>query len=56
MSNSFYIKLTFSKIDILRGVLYEYYNTHSYYNSEEEAIHAQLEQILADAENEIRFT
>ena len=56
MSNSVNIKLTFSQIDLLRGVLYEYYNKHNYYNSEEESIHAQLEQILADAENEIRFT
>jgi hypothetical protein len=47
------VKLTPTQIDYLRGVIYEYYNTHnaSYLDKSEPLLHAQLEEILAAAEN-----
>lgn len=47
------ISLTPTQIDYLRGVIYEYYNTHnaSYFDNQESVLHSQLEEILADAEN-----
>lgn len=55
MSNTINISLTAQQIDLLRGVLYEYYLTHDYHNKEELAIHQELENILAIAEDEIYF-
>jgi hypothetical protein len=48
------VSLTPTQIDYLRGVIYEYYNTHnaSYLDNQEPLLHSQLEEILADAENE----
>jgi hypothetical protein len=47
------VKLTPTQIDYLRGIIYEYYNTHNipYQDIQESEIHSQLEVILADAEN-----
>jgi hypothetical protein len=47
------ISLTPTQIDYLRGIIYEYYNTHnaSYLDKSEPLLHSQLEEILADAEN-----
>lgn len=47
------IQLTADQVDILRGVLFEYYAENSSYSDEEEAARQQLEAILADAEDEI---
>jgi hypothetical protein len=55
MSNpkSVSVKLTPTQIDYLRGIIYEYYNTHnaSYLDKSEPLLHSQLEEILAAAEN-----
>jgi hypothetical protein len=53
MSKTIAINLTPTQIDYLRGVIYEYYNTHnaSYLDKSEPLLHAQLEVILAAAEN-----
>ena len=53
MSNSINVSLTAEQIDILRGVLFEYYSQNDPYDQREESIRQQLEIILADAENEI---
>ena len=47
------VQLTPTQIDYLRGVIYEYYNTHnaSYLDKNEPLLHSQLEEILAAAEN-----
>jgi hypothetical protein len=49
------VDLTSTQIDYLRGIIYEYYNTHnaSYFDSQESLLHSQLEEILADAENAV---
>ena len=46
------IQLTGPQIDLLRGVLYEYYTTHISHDANEESIRLELEILLADAENE----
>jgi len=55
MSKSIAVNLTANQIDYLRGLIYEYYNTHQadYLGPEESLLHSQLEEILADAENEV---
>ena len=56
MSNSktVSVQLTATQIDYLRGIIWEYYNTHnaSYLDKSEPLLHSQLEEILANAENE----
>jgi hypothetical protein len=57
MSKTVNISLTAKQIDLLRGVLWEYYEnnpdpTFSYYDSEEKELHSQVEEILAYAEDE----
>jgi hypothetical protein len=47
------IQLTQDQIEVLRGVLYEYYSENAAYNNKEEQVRQQLEAILADAEDEI---
>lgn len=47
------VQLTADQIEILRGVLYEYYSENAAYNNKEEQVRQQLENILADAEDEI---
>lgn len=49
------VNLTATQIDYLRGVIYEYYNTHNaeYLEDQESVLHSQLEEILADAENQV---
>jgi hypothetical protein len=47
------VQLTADQIEILRGVLYEYYSENAAYNNKEEQVRQQLEAILADAEDEI---
>ena len=49
------IQLNNQQIQLLRGVLYEYYNTQNatYLDSEEPLLHSQLETILAAAEDQI---
>ena len=49
--NKVNISLTSEQVDLLRGVLFEYYLTHNYHDQRESDIHAQLEIILANAEN-----
>ena len=53
MSEIVNIQLTGPQIDLLRGVLYEYYSRNVPFDATEEAIRLELEIILADAENEI---
>jgi len=55
MSKSIAVNLTANQIDYLRGLIYEYYNTHQadYLGPDEPLLHSQLEEILADAENEV---
>lgn len=49
------IQLNNQQIQLLRGVLYEYYmnpsNPHPYLDETEELLHNQLETILAKAED-----
>jgi len=49
------IKLNNQQIQLLRGVLFEYYNNPSnpqpYFDDSEKTLHNQLETILAKAEN-----
>ena len=49
------IQLNNQQIQLLRGVLYEYYNNPSnpspYFDKTEELLHNQLETILAKAED-----
>ena len=52
MDKTVNIQLTGPQIDLLRGVLYEYYSTHTPHDENEESIRLQLEDILADAETE----
>lgn len=47
------VSLTLDQIDVLRGVLYEYYSENLAYNNKEEQVRQQLENILADAEDKI---
>ena len=53
MSKSVNVSLTAKQIDVLRGVLYEYYLTRDYHDREELDIHQELENILGIAEDEI---
>ena len=53
MSKPVSVSLTAKQIDVLRGVLYEYYLTHDYHDREELDIHQELENILGIAEDEI---
>ena len=48
------IEMTNIEIQVLRGILFEYYNTlkQQYMCEEENAAHASLEYKLAQAENE----
>jgi predicted DNA-binding protein (UPF0251 family) len=47
------VQLTLDQIEVLRGVLYEYYSQNAAYNKKEEQVRQQLENILADAEDAI---
>ena len=51
--NTTKIELNAQQIDLLRGVLYEYYITHNHHDELERKLHNELENILADAENEL---
>lgn len=48
------IKLNNSQIQLLRGVLYEFYNqpNSQYQDLQEKQLHQELETILAKAEND----
>jgi hypothetical protein len=46
-----FVQLTASQVDLLRGVLYEYFSNHNYSDETEKAIHADLEILLAEAED-----
>ena len=45
------VALTSQQVDLLRGVLFEYYSSHSYHDDSERDLHAELEVLLADAED-----
>lgn len=47
------VDLTAQQIDLLRGILFEYYAHHNAHDDAEEQIRLELEIILADAENEL---
>lgn len=47
------VSLTAEQIDVLRGVLFEYYSQNEVFDNQEETVRLQLEDILADAENEL---
>jgi hypothetical protein len=49
------VELNLNEISVLRGILFEYYQTlkQDYMCEEEREAHVTLEKILADAENEI---
>lgn len=47
------IKLTAQQVDLLRGVLFEFYKDNSYNDKLEEQLHSEVEEILADAENDL---
>lgn len=49
------IQLTASQVDLLRGVLFEYYSQNNYFDESEKAIHEKLEIILAEAENSFNY-
>jgi hypothetical protein len=45
------IKLNNQQIQLLRGVIYEYYSTHNYLDQNESHLHNEIETILTKAEN-----
>jgi len=45
------IALTRQQVDLLRGVLYEYYDKNEYHEPIEKTLHREVEGILADAED-----
>lgn len=47
------VELTFQQVALLRGILHEYYKVNEYLCETEKTIHAEIEEILANAENEI---
>jgi len=47
------IKLTAQQVDLLRGVLFEYFKSNDYFDKLEEQLHSEVEEILADAENDL---
>ena len=47
------VKLTAQQVDLLRGVLFEFYKDNSYNDKLEEQLHSEVEEILADAENDL---
>jgi len=47
------IKLTAQQVDLLRGVLFEYFKSNEYFDKLEEQLHSEVEEILADAENDL---
>jgi hypothetical protein len=47
------VQLTRDQIDVLRGVLFEHYSQNAAFNKHEEDVRQQLEDVLADAEDEI---
>lgn len=53
MSEIVNIQLTGPQIDLLRGVLYEYYSRNLPFDSTEEQIRLELEILLADAETDL---
>jgi len=55
MSKTVFVELTPAQIDLLRGVLFEYYAENEVFDSTEETVRQELEIVLADAENEACF-
>lgn len=54
MSKSVNVSLTPEQVDFLRGVMYEYFHqNYAYTDAETEALRAEVEDVLAAAENEI---
>ena len=47
------IKLTAQQVDLLRGVLFEFYSVNDYKEILEKQLHSEIEEILADAENDL---
>jgi hypothetical protein len=47
------IQLTAQQVDLLRGVLFEYFKSNEYFDKLEEQLHSEVEEILADAENDL---
>ena len=50
------VTLTPQQVELLRGVLYEYYKENEYHEPVEETIHREVEEILADAEDQFYST
>ena len=47
------IQLTAQQVDLLRGVLFEFYSVNDYKEILEKQLHSEIEEILADAENDL---
>lgn len=47
------VMLTYEQIDLLRAIMFEYYNTNDIKCEEESMLRDQLEDILADAEGDV---
>lgn len=45
------VELDSFQLDLLRGIIFEYYQNNEYHDSFEVELHNELEVILADAEN-----
>ena len=50
------VTLTPQQVELLRGVLYEYYKDNEYHEPHEETLHREVEEILADAEDQFYST
>jgi hypothetical protein len=53
MSKSVNVSLTPQQIEVLRGVMFEYYSQNEAFDVSEEKIRQELEEILADAEEDV---
>jgi len=53
MSNSVNVSLSPQQIEVLRGVMFEYYSQNEAFDVSEEKIRQELEEILADAEEDV---
>ena len=53
MSKTVNVSLTPQQIEVLRGVMFEYYSQNEAFDVSEEKIRQELEEILADAEEDV---
>jgi hypothetical protein len=55
-SDTVNVSLTAAQIEVLRGVMFEYYSQNEAFDATEEQIRLELEILLANAEDEMYFS